>query len=223
MAPSKGAPPLSRLYGETQARLVALVQGLDERDLVTPVPACPGWSVRDVVAHLTAVAEDVLEGRLTGPPSAEQTAAQVARFEDRSPAEVLARWDDLAPQFADMIDAFEVWPAVLDVAAHEQDIRGAVGEPGARDAEVVRLGADRLLIWLQPPVALRVLVEDDTYDVGPQGEAALVLRTDRFEAFRWRLGRRSRVQLANLDWTGDAAPVLDHLVVFGPAPSDIDE
>ena len=122
-----------------------------------------------------------------------------------------------------MIDAFEVWPAVLDVAAHEQDIRGAVGEPGARDAEVVRLGADRLLTWLQPPVALRVLVEDVTYDVGPQGEAALVLRTNRFEAFRWRLGRRSRAQLANLDWTGDAAPVLDHLVVFGPAPSDIDE
>ena len=84
VAPSGGASPLSRLYGETQARVVALVQGLDERDLVTPVPACPGWSVRDVAAHLTAVAEDVLEGRLTGPPSGEQTAAQVARFEDRS-------------------------------------------------------------------------------------------------------------------------------------------
>ena len=129
----------------------------------------------------------------------------------------------MAPQFGDMIDAFEVWPAVLDVAAHGTGHPWCRRRTRARDAEVVRLGADRLLTWLQPPVALRVLVEDVTYDVGPQGEAALVLRTDRFEAFRWRLGRRSRAQLANLDWTGDAAPVLDHLVVFGPAPSDIDE
>ena len=76
---------------------------------------------------------------------------------------------------------------------------------------------------MQPPVALRVTVEDETFDLGPEGEAAIVLRTNRFEAFRWRMGRRSRAQLDNLDWTGDPAPVLGHLVVFGPAPSDIDE
>ncbi len=216
-------PALSQLYGQTQARVVALVTQLDGQQVEAPVPACPGWRVRDVVAHLTAVSEDVLEGRLTGPPSDEQTAAQVARFRDRPLSEVLARWDELGPQFGEAIDGFDVWPAVLDVATHEHDIRGAVGEPGARDSEVVRLGADRLLTWMQPPVALRVTVEDETYDLGPEGEATIVLRTDRFEALRWRMGRRSRAQLANLDWTGDPAPVLGHLVVFGPAPADIDE
>jgi hypothetical protein len=147
----------------------------------------------------------------------------VARFAGRPFDDVLARWDDVAPGFEEVIDGFDVWPAVLDVATHEQDIRGAIGVPGARDTEVVRLGADRLLTWLQPPVALRVVVEDETYDLGPEGDAAIVLRTDRFEAFRWRLGRRSRCQLAQLDWTGDPLPVLDHLVVFGPAATDIDE
>ena len=44
------------------------------------VPACPGWSVRDVVAHMTAVAEDWAAGSLAGPPTDEQTAAHVARF-----------------------------------------------------------------------------------------------------------------------------------------------
>ena len=44
-----------------------------------------------------------------------------------------------------------------------------------------------------------------------------MLRTNRFEAFRWRLGRRSS-HFANLDWTGDAAPVFDHLVVVRPGP-----
>jgi uncharacterized protein (TIGR03083 family) len=223
MAPPLPEPVLSQLYGDSRARLLSLVSGLDEQGLATPVPACPGWSERDVVAHLTAVAVDVLEGRLTGPPTEEQSTAQVARFEGRPLPEVLARWDELAPGFTETIDAFEVWPAVLDVAAHEQDIRGALGAAGSRDADVVCLGADRLLRWMQPPVPLRVVVEDETYDLGPEGDAAIVLRTERFEAFRWRLGRRSRNQLANLDWTGHPAPVLDHLVVFGPAATDIHE
>jgi hypothetical protein len=51
----------------------------------------------------------------------------------------------------------------------------------------------------------------------------LTLRTTRFEAFRWRMGRRSREQLAALDWSGDPTPVLGHLVVFGPARTDIAE
>jgi uncharacterized protein (TIGR03083 family) len=222
-------PALSRLYGDSRARLLALVGGLDEPGLATPVPACPGWRVRDVVGHLAAVGEDVLEGRLTGPPTEEQSAAQVARYAGRPFGDVLARWDELAPSFAAAIDGFEVWPAVLDVATHEQDIRGALDAPGARDTEVVRLGSDRLLTWLRPPAPLRVVVEDGSYEVGleglspPDGGATILLTTDRFEAFRWRLGRRSRRQLADLDWTGDPSPVLDHLVVFGPAATDIDE
>jgi len=227
MPAARAEPALSELYGHTQARVVALVVELDEGQLEAPVPACPGWRVRDVVGHMVAVGEDVLEGRLTGPPTDEQTAAQVARFADRPLAEVLARWRELGPQFGEAIDAFTVWPAVLDVATHEHDIRGAVGAPGARETEVVRLGADRLLTWMRPPVPLRVEVEDETYDLGPEGgaagEAAIVLRTGRFEALRWRMGRRSRAQLAGLDWAGDPAPVLDHLVVFGPSPLDIAE
>ena len=216
-------PALSQLYGDSRTRLVALVSGLDEPGLAAPVPACPGWRVRDVVAHLTAVGEDVLEGRLTGPPTEEQSAAQVARFVGRPFPEVLARLDELAPRFASAIDGFEVWPAVLDVATHEQDIRGALGAPGARDSDVIRLGSDRLLRWLQPPVPLRVVVEDGAYDLGPDGHDAILLRTERFEAFRWRMGRRSRRQLVDLDWTGDPTPALDHIVVFGPTATDIHE
>ncbi|MGA2473651.1 MAG: maleylpyruvate isomerase family mycothiol-dependent enzyme [Acidimicrobiales bacterium] len=223
MASAGPEPALSQLYGQTQARVVALVTGLDGRQVEAPVPACPGWRVRDVVAHLTAVSEDVLEGRLTGPPSDEQTAAQVARFRDRPLSEVLTRWEELGPRFGEAIDGFDVWPAVLDVATHEHDIRGAVAEPGARDSEVVRLGAERLLTWMQPPVALRVVVEDETYDLGPGGGEPIQLTTGRFEVLRWRMGRRSRLQLAGLDWAGDPSPVLDHLVVFGPSPADITE
>ena len=217
------AADLARMYRETRERLTALVAGLDEVELGTPVPACPGWSVADVIGHLAAIPEDVLAGRLTGPPSEEETAAQVNRFRGRPMPQTLAGWTELAPRFEEIVAAFRVWPAVIDVASHEQDIRGAVGQPGARDTEVIREMSGWLLTRLSPPVRLRVAVEGTRIRVGPDGEPVLGLTTTWYEAFRWRMGRRSRDQLAALDWSGDPGPVLDHLVIFGPARADIIE
>jgi hypothetical protein len=70
---------------------------------------------------------------------------------------------------------------------------------------------------------VRVTVGDARFQAGPEGEPVLELITTWYEAFRWRMGRRSRGQLAALDWSGDPEPVLDHLVVFGPATVDIIE
>lgn len=211
------------MYRETRERLTALVSGLDEAQLATVVPACPGWSVADVIGHLAAIPEDALAGRLTGPPSVAETAVQVDRFRGRPMAQTLAGWTGMAPQFEEIVAAFEIWPAVIDVASHEQDIRGAVGQPGARDTEVIRELAGWLVTRLRPPVPMRVTFEDTQILIGPDGEPVLGLTTTRYEAFRWRMGRRSRSQLASLDWSGDPSPVLDHLVVFGPAPADVIE
>jgi uncharacterized protein (TIGR03083 family) len=217
------AADLPWLYRDTRERLTALVAGLDDAALATPVPTCPGWLVADVVAHLAAVVEDALAGRLTGPPSEEQTAEQVARYAGRPMTQTLAGWTAGAPQFEEVIGAFNVPQAVIDVASHEQDIRGALGEPGARGTEAIRRMGGWLLERLNTPVPVRVTVEDAEFLAGPQGEPVLGLTTTRFEAFRWRMGRRSRDQLAALGWSGDPAPVLDHLVIFGPARTDIVE
>ena len=214
---------LARLYRDTRERLTALVAELDGEALATPVPSCPGWQVQDVVAHLAAIVEDALAGRLTGPPSEAETAVQVARYKGRPMTQTLAGWTTGAPQFEEVISAFDIPPAVIDVASHEQDIRGALGRPGARDCPAVQQMAGWLLHRLRTPVPVRVTVEDAEFQAGPDGEPVLGLRTTRFEAFRWRMGRRSRDQLAALDWSGDPAPVLDHLVVFGPARTDIIE
>ena len=223
MGVDAAAADLAGMYRETRERLADLVAGLDEAQLGTPVPACPGWSVADVVGHLAAIPEDALAGRLTGPPSEAQTAAQVARFRGRPVAQTLAGWADLGPRFEEIVAAFEVFPAVIDVASHEQDIRGAVGKPGARDTEVIKQMTAWLLVRLRTPVPLRVTVGDTRFLAGPGGEPALELTTTWYEAFRWRMGRRSRDQLAALDWSGDPSPVLDHLVVFGPAKADVVE
>jgi uncharacterized protein (TIGR03083 family) len=217
---------LARLYAETRARVLTVVTGLREAGTAAPVPACPGWSVRDVLAHLAAIAEDGRAGLLTGPPDDAQTAAQVARFGGRGLPGILAAWAAAAPGFGEVIASARVWPAVIDVTSHEHDIRGALGRPGARDSEAVTVCANRLLGWLRPAVPLRVIVEDGEFQLGPEHTGprpCLTLATTRFEAFRWRMGRRSRAQLMALDWSGDPSPVLGQLTVFGPATADVIE
>jgi hypothetical protein len=211
------------LYRETKARVCALVTALDEPALNTTVAACPSWSVRDVVAHVVAVAQDWVSGSLSGPPTNEQTAAQVARFDGYDIAAILAEWADVAARLDHMADTEGVEPPLGDVVSHEHDIRAAIGRPGARDSGAVWYSSDRLLDMLRAPVPLEVVVEDGQYRSGPEGQIELILRTTRFEALRWRTGRRSRAQLAAMDWLGDPTKVLDDLYIFGPALVDIIE
>jgi uncharacterized protein (TIGR03083 family) len=214
---------IDRMYQETRERITALVARLDDAEWRTAVAACPGWSVRDVVAHLAAVAEDWASGRLTGAPTDEETAAQVARFGRDDVAGILATWTDASAQLHHLADTAGLEPPLGDIVVHEHDLRGAVGRPGARDSAAVRCISDELLTMLEPPVPLRVTVEDAQYRSGPQDGAEIQLRTTRFEALRWRTGRRSRAQLADMDWSGDPTLVLDHLYLFGPAEADLVE
>jgi uncharacterized protein (TIGR03083 family) len=212
---------IAQAYQETRKRIIALAA--DDAAWGAAVAACPGWTVRDVVAHLAAVAEDWVGGRRSGPPTDEQTAAQIARFGGRDVTEILAAWSDSAAQLDRLAETAGVEPPLGDIACHEHDIRGALGRPGARDCSAVGYSTDRLLTNLRTPAPLRVTVEDAEYHSGPERGTEIRLRTTRFEALRWRTGRRSRGQLAAMDWSGDPTPVLDHLYLFGPADTDIVE
>lgn len=214
---------VAQLYQESRERIIALVSGADQETWNMPVTACPGWSVRDVVAHQAAVAEDWVSGRLTGTPTDEETAAQLVRFRGHDVEELLTAWTDAATQMDHQAEHPGVKPPVGDVTVHEHDIRSAIGRPGARDSAGVHYCADLLLTILRTPVPLTVTVEDARYRCGPDDGPELTLRTTRFEAVRWRTGRRSRAQLAAMDWSDDPTPVLDYLHLFGPAAADVIE
>jgi uncharacterized protein (TIGR03083 family) len=214
---------LSAMYREARVSLVGLVrEGFDPR--AVPVPACPGWSVHDVLSHLVAVAEDVPAGRLTGPPSDDQTAEQVARRADRPTAEVLEEWTELAGPIEDLLGQVQVWPLALDALSHEHDVRGALGRPGVRDSADVQHAGVWLLGTMSPSVPMTVHCGGTVVERGlADGEERLTLRTTPFEALRFRLGRRSRAQMAAMDWSGDPGPVLGELAIFGPTSDPIDE
>ncbi|WP_088285355.1 maleylpyruvate isomerase N-terminal domain-containing protein [Kineosporia sp. A_224] len=216
--------PLSLLYREARERIGALVPGIPDDSL--PVPATPGWTVHDVVAHLAGAAQDGASGNgPTDGPTPEWTATHVERGRGVPTAELLERWATASVAVEALLETVPIWPFVFDATTHEHDLRGAVGDTGARDSVGVVLGAKLLLGALDVPAPLRVVTGTHDVRVGPQApdDERTVLRTTDFDAFRWRMGRRSAAQLAAMDWSGDPAPFLDHLCVFGPAATDVVE
>ena len=63
-----------------------------------------------MVAHVAAVADDWADGRLSGPPTDEETAAQIARFGGYDLAEILAAWTDAAARLDRMAETAGVAP-----------------------------------------------------------------------------------------------------------------
>lgn len=214
-------PDLVGLYQQTMDRITELVSAPDV-SVDARVAACPGWSVRNVLAHMAGVAQDWAGGRRAAPPNDEQTAAQVARFDGAGVPDILRAWSEAAAALPRLAREGIV-PPLGDIVVHEHDIRDALGRPGARDSAALHCVSDQLLRKLATPVPVRITVEDGDYRCGPDGDSEIDLKTTRFEAVRWRTGRRSRGQMAAMAWSGDPAPVLDHLYMFGPTAVDLVE
>ena len=150
---------LETLYEKTRTRIAELVTPVKHSDSVE-VPACPEWSVKDVVSHLTGNCADVLNGNLEGVATAEWTAAQVDERREWPLEDVLAQWDDLSPKFAAFLDDLPGYlgrNVISDLVVHEQDLRGALGKPGHRDDAAVVMGAD---------FAMRVVVDSGAIALG---------------------------------------------------------
>lgn len=181
-----------------------------------PVSACPGWRVRDVLAHLVGILEDGRAGRLSGPPGPEQTAEQVDRHRDDDPAGLLVTWAALAELSEEFFTRVGAWPAAIDALSHEHDVRHALGVPGAREHEDVRAVAEVLLPSPDQPYAV-VLDGRTATDARP------TLSTDPFTWVRVRMGRRSRDEVLALDWSADPSAVLPAVFVFGPRETPLGE
>lgn len=217
MPPDLLADDVGARYRGSRLRLDEAVRTLDDDRWATPVPACPGWRVRDVVAHLVGVIEDAAAGRIQGPPDPDQTAAEVDRHRTDPPGALLDQWAAMAPVFETAIAAGERWPAFLDVLSHEHDIGGALGRRGPIDAADVELAAR--LLGARPTDDTDVILELGGPAVDPDraGSPPLHVRTTSFELFRLRLGRRTRDQALALAWSDDPGSSLDDLFIFGPA------
>ncbi len=150
-------PSLEAPYLQTRARIVGLITEAGAENVETmTVAACPEWSVRDLVAHLTGNCADVLSGNIDGAGTTTWTNAQVETRGDLPIRKILAEWEDLTPAFASLIDSFPGWygvQVVADLSVHEHDIRGTLDRPGARASPGVWCCLDFLLTAIAHPTA----------------------------------------------------------------------
>jgi len=215
-------------WREAHSRVVGLLTGLDPRHAATPVPACPDWTVRELLSHMVGLAADVLDGDEPDDHHSAWTQRQVEARADRSVAELLAEWGELA-------DDLLAWMAdhgsrpLNDVVIHEQDLRSALGQPGARDSDGLRIVRDRIAGRFAtaagdlPPLlmveALDAGGEPWTFVThGSPDDAACVLSASGFELFRALTSRRTEDQVRAMVLHGDVTPYLAPLAGLGPLP-----
>ena len=202
--------PIGTAYRGCRERIVELVADLDDEQAETHVPACPAWTVHDVVAHLAGGMADALDGRLDGVATDPWTAYQVETRKGVPLAEIVAEWNEKAPQIEAVMDRAPGIGnmGVADVVSHEHDIRGALGRPGARDADAVPIALNFVVSQVVESaagagVALRVCSTDGTAWGADAADADAVLTAEPFELLRAATGRRSIGQIRRLQWTGD--------------------
>lgn len=237
-------------YRSVQAR-IADIAARAEPD--TRVPACPAWTIRDLVAHLTGLAADVADGNLTGWGGDAWTARQIA---DRAAMDIealLVEWAEHTGELDSILedpatvaemDTFETAAvgrqpvatlpgAVLgDAVIHEHDLRGALADRNARTSAELIGALDGMIRGMRRSFpraglpTLRVVAVDVGMEwlMGLDAPSA-ELRATAFELFRAVSGRRTRYEIARLDWAGDPEAFLDHLVwpFFTPPTTSLGE
>jgi uncharacterized protein (TIGR03083 family) len=197
----------ARCYREFRGRVRALVDGLDDDQLEMIAPATPEWRLRDIVAHLAGIPADVLAGNLEGVGTDAWTAEQVEARRDLPFAEVLRQWEEAGAAVEGLLPKFPeaaVRQMLADATTHEQDIRGALGQPGARDVDALAVGFVFMTGGVSTP--LRFETDAGTFPAGPNGEPIATVCAERFELFRAMTGRRTYDQIRAYEWDGEPHP-----------------
>ncbi|WAZ22493.1 maleylpyruvate isomerase family mycothiol-dependent enzyme [Streptomyces cinnabarinus] len=121
-----------RLLAVERDALVPMVRGRAEADFAVAVEACPGWSVRDVLAHCSAALSRVLEGRFEkgvfSPAANDRDIADRASWPTGRIVDELERgMTEAGPVLAKAGGALDV--LALGEWVHGGDVREAWGEP----------------------------------------------------------------------------------------------
>ncbi|HUV10552.1 MAG TPA: maleylpyruvate isomerase N-terminal domain-containing protein [Acidimicrobiia bacterium] len=218
----------SSAYRDLRARVLDLLRSRDAVDLDATARATPEWRVRDVVAHLAGVCDDVAHGNLEGVATDEWTGAQVEKRRGWEPETLFADWETNGAAVEAMMNDFPaiaIGQMTFDATTHEQDIRGALTAPGGRESGSLAIAydwaVDRLGERLDAAGTSPMRFETEAGSrVAGAGEAGTALRASRFDVLRSMTGRRSVAQVEAFDW--DGAPRAADLLLadFFVPPSD---
>jgi uncharacterized protein (TIGR03083 family) len=185
-------------------------------DLAAAIPSCPGWTVRDCVAHTAEVYQHKVAcmrlQRQTGDEYEQEPPPGVDLLDwfDGSLATLLTELRDRGPD----APSYTWWPAdqtvgfwyrrmAQETAVHRLDVEDGAGEPTPVDAELAADGIDEVLdLFLSDDWSS--VTPDEWGDVDPRaGEGRTVAVRSGGRVWRSTLGA-DRIPLARDDGPADA-------------------
>lgn len=205
-------------WAASQARVIELVAGVSEGQAGTIVPACPAWTVQNLLAHMIGLDADVLADNEADDHNETWTQQQVDDRADHSIAQLLDEWRDMTDPMQQWMRENDPRP-MGDVVIHEQDLRGALQQPGARDTAANASLFDTMAGICEAKATGKELeplrLEGESYVYGPPN-AQVVVRASDFDLLRLVLSRRSAGQLRSWVTQGDVEPYVECFGAFAP-------
>lgn len=191
-------------YRHVRHNLTMLLGAHSDPDDLT-VPACPEWTIRDLVAHLIGISAFAI-GRMSGRVRPERSSL------GSDVTGLLGEWDRLGPQAERLIADRRGQRGsimVMDAFTHELDVRYALGAPlpaehpaFPRAFQVLLNGFSYSVIAHNLP-AILIVVDGVEWQAGI-GEPAATLTADRYDIYRALAGRRTHEQITQLGWSRDS-------------------
>jgi uncharacterized protein (TIGR03083 family) len=200
-------------YDELRARVSDLMRSISTEQAQTVVPHCPQWTVKDCLAHMIGVPEDVINGQMDGVTTDTWTDRQVQRHAQDSVDDLLTTWSTIAPTFASILPRIPqpvLSQFMFDQANHEQDIRATLKQPGGRDSAAVAVAEGFLRDSLSR-----------------NGDLAIAQLADHkltgFEFLRSLSGRRSTSQISDIGLPLETVEVFIAAMPYSIPKSDVSD
>jgi hypothetical protein len=181
-------------YKDLRSRILSLSEKISTDDEEKIVLATPQWNIQKLLCHIVGVPEDILAGRMEGVTSDAWTGAQVELFRGLSVSELMVVFRNSAAPFDEvlpMIPQPVISQFVMDAVTHEHDLRGAMGEPGARDSTAV-------------DVALGFFFESLSKSDPSLLQILLASENSKWDILRSVTGRRTMGQMNEIGLPGEA-------------------
>ncbi|HEU5302959.1 MAG TPA: maleylpyruvate isomerase N-terminal domain-containing protein [Acidimicrobiia bacterium] len=213
---------LAAIYLAVRDRMCAAIEAMPPADAEKVVPACPDWTVHDLLAHQTSMPVAILAGDIpTGDPNGWIQGLVDAR-RDTSIDELLAEWRNDDAALGGLVA--NVGILVGDLVAHEGDLTGALGMVADRTAPESEAMLPGALAGLSGPVteaglgSIEVRHDDRSWR-SHDAEPGWSFEADPWEAFRALTSRRTADELRAAPHTGDVEPYLAVLDAHLPLPT----
>jgi uncharacterized protein (TIGR03083 family) len=218
---------LDTAYRDARHRVTTLASALRDHQLRTPVPATPGWTVHQLLAHLVGGAADAAAGRIDDAGSDHWTARHVAERQHTPIEQLLDEWRHVGPTVESQLTGVQFTGPNLaaDLICHEADLGEALGLPTVDRIHWHDPFLDTMMQLLthrlRPIASIQIRDEHGNEWHCGSDRPALTLHANSYELLRAMFSRRSRRQIAAWQWSADPPPqAIDSFGVFGPRDDD---